>query len=319
MINLKTVPPRGVLSTTHDASRFRHLHVIPAESLRPFVEHFWIVVWESDDGVSHEVETLPHPSVHVTVETGHSGIGGVRHGRFVRQLEGYSRVFGIKFRPGGFYPFIQTPVSTLSDKVVPLTRYFADDGIAYEQRMLAAQTDDERVAVAESFLLARLPARDAEVEHITLLVERIIDDRTITRVEQLADECGLLVRTLQRRFTRYVGVSPKWVIQRYRLHDAIARVAEGQTVNWATLALRLGYFDQPHFIRDFKTLVERTPGEYAEHCQATLGGKEGDHACSSLPLQTTSGRDTDLAGHDRREAERWRRRAKLYGHLTDDR
>jgi AraC-like DNA-binding protein len=52
------------------------------------------------------------------------------------------------------------------------------------------------------------------------------------------------------------------VIQRYRLHEAIERVAEGQIVDWSALAADLGYFDQAHFIKDFKALVGKSPTEY---------------------------------------------------------
>ena len=74
--------------------------------------------------------------------------------------------------------------------------------------------------------------------------------------------CGLNKRGLQRLFQKYVGASPKWVIQRYRLHEAVARVQAGAPMNWAVLALDLGYFDQAHFVRDFRQLVGVAPGEY---------------------------------------------------------
>jgi AraC-like DNA-binding protein len=79
------------------------------------------------------------------------------------------------------------------------------------------------------------------------------------------------VRQLQRLFKEYVGVSPKWVIQRYRLLDAAERVAAGTIVNWADLALELGYADQAHFIRDFKGLVGRSPAEYARRLERGEG------------------------------------------------
>jgi AraC-like DNA-binding protein len=70
-------------------------------------------------------------------------------------------------------------------------------------------------------------------------------------------------RALQRLFSEYVGVGPKWVIQRLRLHEAIAQVQQGHAVSWAALAQSLGYFDQAHFIADFRRLVGRTPAQYA--------------------------------------------------------
>ena len=68
---------------------------------------------------------------------------------------------------------------------------------------------------------------------------------------------------LQRLFGRYVGVSPKWVIQRYRLHEAAEQLATGESVSQTELALNLGYSDQAHFIRDFKAIVGVSPAAYA--------------------------------------------------------
>ena len=76
------------------------------------------------------------------------------------------------------------------------------------------------------------------------------------------------VRTIQRRFREYVGVGPKWVLQRYRLHDAAERMAGGQVADWPQLALDLGYFDQAHFINDFSAAIGTPPAEYAAQCAA---------------------------------------------------
>jgi AraC-like DNA-binding protein len=69
-------------------------------------------------------------------------------------------------------------------------------------------------------------------------------------------------RPLQQLFNEYVGVGPKWVINRYRLHEVIERMAAQGPVSWTELALELGYFDQAHFIRDFKALVGCSPAAY---------------------------------------------------------
>jgi AraC-like DNA-binding protein len=73
---------------------------------------------------------------------------------------------------------------------------------------------------------------------------------------------GLGVRALQRLFREYVGVTPKWVIQRYRLFEAAERLSAGDA-DGAVLAHALGYFDQAHFIRDFKAMVGKPPLAFA--------------------------------------------------------
>lgn len=68
----------------------------------------------------------------------------------------------------------------------------------------------------------------------------------------------------ERIFSQYVGVSPKWVIKRYRLHEAAEQLADDEAIDWPTLALDLGYFDQAHFIKDSKAIVGSAPAEYAK-------------------------------------------------------
>jgi AraC-like DNA-binding protein len=117
---------------------------------------------------------------------------------------------------------------------------------------------------AEAFLRARLPERDETVELINQITDRIIADREITKVDDLVSRFNLSKRTLQRLFNQYVGASPKWVIKQYRLQEAADQLAGGEAVAGSGLAQKLGYFDQAHFIKDFKTTVGSSPGEYAK-------------------------------------------------------
>ncbi len=86
---------------------------------------------------------------------------------------------------------------------------------------------------------------------------------TITRVGHLVSRSGFPQRTLQRLLTRYVGASAQWIIKRYRIYDALEMLDGRKPFDWATLAQDLGYFDQAHFINDFKKLVGCAPAVYA--------------------------------------------------------
>jgi AraC-like DNA-binding protein len=107
-----------------------------------------------------------------------------------------------------------------------------------------------------------MPSSDETVGVVGGIIERIGADRTINRVDELCTQVGLGERALQRLFSDYVGVSPKWVIRRFRLHDAASRLAKAEDVNLTTLAQDLGYADQAHFTRDFKAIVGRSPSDY---------------------------------------------------------
>lgn len=254
---------RGILQHAPGPGIFRHVRIAPSTVLAGIVQHFWIVQWDLRDGEPQVAETLPHPNVHLVIERGQTQIHGIRTGRFTRTLEGHGGVFGVKFRSGGFRSFLRRSVSTLRNRLLPACDVFdATAASSLEDEVFAQRDDEHMIAVVERFLAARLPPADPNVERVSEIVDGIAADRGITAVEQLVDRWRLSKRPLQRLFNEYVGVGPKWVINRYRLHEAIERLAEQAPVNWAELALELGYFDQAHFIRDFKALVGRSPGDY---------------------------------------------------------
>lgn len=256
--------PRGVVGGEAIRRETPVGRYLPCPELAPFVQHFWPIAWDLEGRLPVVRETLPHPTVHLVVEPGRSGLAGPTTRRFVATLEGRGWVLGVKFHPGGFRPFWRGPVADLADRVLPLDRAFGAEGVAYEREVLALAGDEAaQVACAEAFLLRRLPPADPQVDRVRELVAAISDDRSLVRVEDVALQAGLGVRALQRLFAEYVGVSPKWVLARYRLHEAMARLEAGTAPDLATLAAELGYFDQAHFTRDFKALLGRAPGAYA--------------------------------------------------------
>jgi AraC-like DNA-binding protein len=261
MIRSDVGKPRGVLKLRDDP-KSRLVRLRPAADLAVFVEHFWLVEWDLRGREPRVQETLPQPSVHLVIDRGQSGVWGIVKGKFSRLLEAEGRAFGIKFRPGGFYPFIRSPVSRLINRVVPIAELFGPAGQAYEMAILALDDDARLVATAEACLRGLAPARDMVAETMGDLVDRIVTDRGITTVDTLAVRSGFTTRSLQRLFARYIGVSPKWVIKRFRLIEVIDQLAGGATIDWTRLAMDLGYFDQAHFIKDFKSIIGRTPGEY---------------------------------------------------------
>ena len=106
--------------------------------------------------------------------------------------------------------------------------------------------------------------RSPLVETACAVVEQIAADRSLTRVESLPARCGVQDRTLQRIFRRYIGASARWVIKRYRIFEALEQLEAGEPAQWASLAQDLGYYDQAHFINDFRKLVGRSPAAYVK-------------------------------------------------------
>ena len=119
------------------------------------------------------------------------------------------------------------------------------------------------IGFAEALLCSVRPERDPLAEQVADLVSQITADPGLRRVDQLAAASGMTARSLQRLFADYVGVSPKWVMCRARLHEAAERADSGEPVDWASLASDLGYADQAHLTRDFTATIGISPTRYA--------------------------------------------------------
>lgn len=244
------------------SGRLEHRRVLPSERLSASIAHFWWVRWEL--GAPHEAETLPHPSAHLVFEQGDDRreLFGVSTRRFVRRLEGEGEVFGIKFRPAAFQPLLGASMAAITDRALPLERVFGEDAEGFRAEVGEARGLEAKIATAEAFLGPRVSPLPAEVAALRDLTERIAEDRALVRAEEVARLAGLDARTLQRRFRRFVGVGPKWVLRRFRLHEAAARLAGARPPPLAALAAELGYSDQAHFSRDFAATVGCSPGRF---------------------------------------------------------
>ncbi|WSY61558.1 helix-turn-helix domain-containing protein [Nocardia sp. NBC_00881] len=196
---------------------------------------------------------VPYPNVHLTFHDGAATVRGVSSAHQIRVLEGTGSVFGVAFRPGCFRPFLGAPVSTIKNCSIDATKVFGPD--------LPESVEVESV---ERFLRLQKPEPDWRAEQAAQIVATIATEPEITRVDAVARLFGMSVRSVQRLFAEYVGIGPKWVIRRYRLHEVTERLTNTAEIDWASLAGTLGYADQAHFARDFKKMFSESPTWYAQ-------------------------------------------------------
>ncbi|WP_243491980.1 helix-turn-helix transcriptional regulator [Massilia violaceinigra] len=260
--------PKGIVDPLGMARRIRLATYPPAAALAPFVDYYWMVEWNMGERAPEIQRVLPYPNAHLVFDRGRSAIHGVVRGAFARSVAGAGRVLGVRFKPGGLRPFIDHPVSTLADRTMPIDEVLRVPGGEAEQRVLAAAGDAGMVGAAEAMLLAVLPAPDPRALLAAQAVAAAAAVDGPASVAALCAQVGIDERALQRLFSNYVGVSPKWVIQRYRLQEASWRLARPGAPDLADLASQLGFFDQAHFTRDFTKLVGTSPLEYWKSQQA---------------------------------------------------
>jgi len=255
--------PRGIVAEATARTMFTLTRHAPAPELAEFVEYHWVLHWDRRGKPPHEQRVLPNLAVHATFFPGASGVYGPMHDVFSHRLEGRVQGLGVRFRPGCFRAFLDGPVSDIADRAVPLVDVFGPKVIEAAESVRTATDDAQMVRTIDNLLIANRAGLSIAARRAAEAVESIARDPGITRVAQLCADTGLTTRSVQRLFAEHVGCTPKWAIRIYRLNDAAQRIAAEGEPDYAGLAVRLGYSDQSHFIRDFRAVTGQPPAEYA--------------------------------------------------------
>lgn len=240
----------------------------PPEALADVVESFWYGRWDLPVDAPHVTELLGDPCVHLVAERGSARVVGVWTRRWVRALEGQGMVRAVKLRAGAVRAFLDIEAKALSDRITPLEEATDLSAAAFETALLEPEEHETAFAALAEILVAL--RRDEERAEVARAVRTaaLLRERELHRVEALAERAGLGVRALQRMFRRHVGASPKRLLRRVRLQEAALRIERGEPTSLAGLAADLGYADQAHFTRDFKTAVGKTPRALAAALKA---------------------------------------------------
>jgi AraC-like DNA-binding protein len=175
---------------------------------------------------------------------------------------GRVKLFGVRFHPGGAYPFFQFPLSELTDQIIGFDGVWNRAGKELADRIQSARSVRERIGIIETTLLARLEQCHSADRLVDAVVKTIIAREGLVSVDRLRRNLGVSERQLERKFQKMVGITPKFLCRTLRFQKIFKAVAGNQAVNWGFIASECGYYDQAHFIRDFKEFSGQNPSAY---------------------------------------------------------
>jgi AraC-like DNA-binding protein len=242
----------------------------PSPDLAPLVRRYWMPVWSLPEGRVSVQRVLQYPVCLIVVSHEYALLVGPSSGLSTQELSGAGWALGTMLQPAAGLALVGGPVERLTDQAVPL----ADAALVQRIRdAIGGEPDDPDrqqagVAAVEEALAALLPVNE-EGLLVNAVVEYVEGDPGVQRVGQVCEKFSISERTLQRLTARRIGLSPKWLIQRRRLHESAERLAGDERPDLARVAADLGYSDQAHFGRDFRAVTGLTPGEFAAEPRPT--------------------------------------------------
>jgi hypothetical protein len=190
---------------------------------------------------------------------------------FFIEPTGYVNSFAVCFYPYGFANFVSTPIKDLANRETPLAVLFGEETAEeLTQKITEAKDTKARMEIIESFFFKRLNNRVS----IDDIVKKTIDAMFLTKgsisIKSALHSDASKRRQLERNFTKQIGISPKQLGRVIRLQTALKMMLKQQHESLTTIAYDSDYYDQPHFIKDFKEFTGTTPRDFFEDEEMAL-------------------------------------------------
>jgi AraC-like DNA-binding protein len=249
----------------------------PAEVLRPYIEHYWFVSHAPGEEVdirvdvfvdaradllfNFEVPYLREVIGGATAELGNSNLDAQRLTPIRIIQRGYVRVAGVRFQLGGLAPFARGPLAPWTGLTPRPDMVFGTAVLDLENALRDNPEPDDGAALLDAFFLKRLVA-DGSIATFELALETLRSSSGRAPVSDVAASAGVSQRQVERLFERHLGIPPKTVGRVERFQAALRSLMADPGGSLGEIAAAAGFYDQAHFIRDFRLFSGGVPRGY---------------------------------------------------------
>jgi len=244
-----------------------YLHV-PSGALADFIELIWISEGYAPPHAQERLMPQPAMSLVITFNGNGAtwcGVTGPRTESMMLDTSQPFSVIGVSFKPGGGFPFFPMPAGELHNLTVPLDAVWGPRADAVCDALLEAESPDARFRILERALLASARGRFDRHPAVRYAVAELGHRSHRRPVARVAEHIGLSRRRFIEVFRNEVGLTPKTFSRVCRFQHVLGQVEHVADVDWTSVALDCGYFDQAHFIHDFREFTGVSPTIYLRY------------------------------------------------------
>lgn len=176
-----------------------------------------------------------------------------------------SEMLVIRFRPGAAWSFLHMPVIEIKDKVIDAELIFGNEFKLFRESLLYADLPEQKISLAEAYLLKRIKNHFEIHPAISYCVSKIISNPSQSSIKDFTYQTGYTNKHLISLFAKYAGINPKQYVSVLKFQQAVQMMEKNfKTINWSHLAIECGYYDQAHFINEFKRFSGFNPSVYMD-------------------------------------------------------
>ncbi len=168
----------------------------------------------------------------------------------------------VVFKPGAGYLLTHQSADSYTDKVVPASKVFGASITKLHANLKLLKTPEEKFEAIEQWISGQFKEDDFYTDMIQYAVETIQNTSSRISIAELAEKSGYSQKQFIALFKKYVGITPKQFHRITRFNQILATVENEKRISWTAIANDCGYFDQAHFIKDFKSFSGLNPQQY---------------------------------------------------------
>jgi len=175
-----------------------------------------------------------------------------------------SEMFIVKFKPYGALPFLNCGLVELTDRVVDAEKVMGDAVFELRELLLQPASYEDKMTLCEQWLLARLNEESTPQDFVVHACDKMRNDPAFefNSIADLIAEANVSKKHFVNSFKKYVGLTPKQLQRIFRFNDIFVAIQKEKTIQWTQIALSCGYYDQAHFIKEFKAFCGTNPSKF---------------------------------------------------------
>lgn len=256
----------------------KYLEFKPSGILAEYIQLIWILESESPDETYPKERILPDGIIEMVFHYKDPFITHLANGDQIKQFQSFAisqmREFielesdgkmgfiSIRFYPWGAYHFFSTPIKDFIDNCIDLADVYPQKYQSINKELALSSSDEEKVSIIESFLKSQLAIHQKEDGITDNAIKLIRKSKGIVSIDEIADQLQISRKQLERKFVSSLGTTPKVFSRTCRFLSLCHNLKNYEGRNLSELTYECGYFDQSHFIKEFKAYSGFTPKEY---------------------------------------------------------
>ena len=175
-----------------------------------------------------------------------------------------SSMMVISFKKGMAAPFFPFPMNEISDSVVDADLVWGSEFGRLREKLVETKDLGARFLILENFLITKFVSKMELNPCVEFAVREMAERPDALNIARMNDKIGYSQKHFTEMFRKQVGVNPKAYLKIMRFQKAVRTIDASDDIDWGAVALKCGFYDQAHFINDFKHFSGFTPEQYAK-------------------------------------------------------